>query len=198
VFSRLRSNVVECRYGGDHAVSSARLRVVAARWSEYVQSMRLSRDAEAQHWLGWDPAEVLSKAPLLRHDPLQLTADGLMFVGLERRSGRLVASITLYPGTDGSYDLGGVVDPDLRGQRFGREALDAVCLLAHRHFGIVRLRCGCETTNVASQRWLTSCGFVRTDGPQHHVLPNGRTIESLWWHRVDATARRRCRRVALP
>jgi RimJ/RimL family protein N-acetyltransferase len=197
VFSRHRSEIVECRPGGDHVVSSARLHVVAARWSEFVRSMRLSRDAEAQHWLGWDPAEQLSKAQLLQHDPLLLTRDMLMFVGLEKCSGHLVASITLYRGTDGCYDIGGVVNPDVRGQHFGRETLDAVCHMAHRHFGIVRLRAGCETNNVASQRWLTSCGFERTGGPQHHVLPNGWTIASLWWHRVDATARRRCRRVAL-
>ncbi len=189
--------MVECRFGGDHVVSSARLHVVAARWTEYVRSIRLSRDAEAQHWLGCDPAEELSKAPLLQHDPLLLTSDTLMFVGLEKRSGHLVASITLTRETEGCYDVGGVVDPDVRGQGFGRETLEAVCHMAHRHFGIARLRAGCETTNVASQRWLTSCGFERTDGPQNHVLSNGRTIESLWWHRVDATARRRCRRVAL-
>jgi RimJ/RimL family protein N-acetyltransferase len=84
-------------------------------------------------------------------------------------------------------------DRDVRGQRYGQEALSAVCHMAHQHPGIRDLGAACEATNVASQRWLTACGFNPALGPAHVELADGRKVDSLWWRRTDATARRPCR-----
>ena len=59
--------------------------------------------------------------------------------------------------------------------------------------GIENLTAGCETTNQASRRWLTSCGFRPIDGPPTHALPNGRVITACWWRRETSGAKRRCR-----
>jgi hypothetical protein len=42
-----------------------------------------------------------------------------------------------------------------------------------------------SSRTLASLRWLASCGFVGYDAPRRHILPNGREVESLWWHRTD-------------
>src|SRR5690242_28749 len=95
MFGRRRSDGGECRFGGDHAVSMPRLRVVVARMAEYLQSPWLMRDAAAQHWMGWKPAQELPRHATLTHDPLMLALDMIHFVGTDRLNGRLVASISL-------------------------------------------------------------------------------------------------------
>jgi RimJ/RimL family protein N-acetyltransferase len=193
------SDGVECRWRGDHAIASPRLRVVAARRPELVAALALSRDAQAQHWLGWAPEELLrSLGTRTVRNVLLLRDDLSEFVAYEARSGRLAANIGVRRRPDGEYEIGGVVDPDLRGRGYGREALAAVCRLLHGHFGILRLLAVCESSNAASRRWLSASDFVRTPGPEHHALPNGRVIESLWWEHTDPDARRRCRRPTGP
>jgi RimJ/RimL family protein N-acetyltransferase len=189
---------VECRFGGAHAVTTARLRVASARWSDGANSGYLNRDQEAQHWLGWTPRpdmNVPHRRP--RIDPLLPTSTLLGFAGVHAGTGQLLAWIEMRRRSPGTYEVGGMVDPDFRGQGYGHEALLAVCLLAHGHFGVPRLIAGCESTNSASQKWLIGCGFARTDGPPTYTLPNGRATESLWWQRLDSAATRQCRRLTL-
>jgi RimJ/RimL family protein N-acetyltransferase len=186
-----------CRVGGEHTLPTARLVLTVARWSDQILALQLARDEQAQHWLGWSPETYAGQADLIRpSDPLLLGTDGLVFVARDRITGRLVVDISLIPRPLGEYDIGGKVDPDLRGQGYGTEAMLAACDLAHRHFGIMHLRAGCETTNEASRRWLVRCGFVPTAGPARHTLPNGRVIDSLWWAHVDPAAKVRCRSFA--
>ena len=193
----LRSNPdrVECRFGGEHVASSARLRVVTARFSAYVRSLQFTRDGEARFWLGWGPEDAMRQLPPtpLPSDPLLLDPAFLGFMAMNATTGREVAWIVLRRGPDGAYEVGGMVDHEARGQGYGREALETVCSVAHHHFGISRLVAGCEMTNLVSQRWLRSCGFDWVAGPPQHTLPNGRVIDSLWWQRVDTSAKRRCR-----
>jgi RimJ/RimL family protein N-acetyltransferase len=198
VFLRSRPDKVFCRFGGEHSVSTGRLHVISARRSDVVRSRQLVRDAEAQHWLGWgeDQEQRLPSSPP-NHDPVQLFPHELAFIGLDVHTGLLLASVTLSLCSDGTYEVGGMVDPDFRGRGYGHETLDAVCLMAHQHFGIDRLRAGCEATNIASQRWLASSHFSRTPGPEAHQLPNGRVIEAMWWQRTDPAARRPCRVIRL-
>jgi RimJ/RimL family protein N-acetyltransferase len=183
---------VDCRSNGEHTVSTVWLRVRVARFHEVASAVHLARDAEARHWLGWGPEHVETAEAGGGGDQLALRSSLLSFVGVQPATDRVLVSVGLSPLPDAGYEVGGMVDPEYRGRGYGREALEAVCLLAHRHFGIVRLRAGCEATNTASQRWLVSGGFVRADGPAHHVLPDGRVIDSLWWTRTDFSARR-CR-----
>jgi len=189
------SDGVECRFGGAHAVTTARLRVASARWSDGDRSGYLNRDQESQHWLGWSPQTTMPRRRP-RLDPLLPTTGFLGFVGVHGETGRLLAWIEMRRRSGGAYEVGGMVDPEFRGQGYGREALVAVCQLAHHHFGVARLIAGCESTNMASQKWLIGSGFSRTDGPPTYTLPNGRVAESLWWQRMDPSATRRCRRLS--
>jgi RimJ/RimL family protein N-acetyltransferase len=158
---------------------------------------QLTRDADSQHWLGSGPADVLKDISAVGTlDPLLIRPAYQAFVGFEAQTGYALAAITLTRCDDGVYEVGGVVDPAFRGEGYGREVLAAVCALAHQHFGFVQLRAGFESTNLASLHWLASCGFVGFDAPRRHILPNGREVESLWWHRTDRSARRRCRNPA--
>jgi RimJ/RimL family protein N-acetyltransferase len=155
---------------------------------------QVTRDAESQHWLGVAPPDEpndISAGGTL--DPLLVRPAYRAFVGFDARTGYALAAITVIRCDDGVYEIGGAVDPAFRRKGYGREVLTAVCVLAHQHFGIVQLRAGFETTNLASLHWLASCGFAGFDAPRRHVLPNGREVDSLWWHRTDRSARRRCR-----
>jgi RimJ/RimL family protein N-acetyltransferase len=188
---RAPADRIDCRSSGEHTVATVWLRVSVATFTDVADAVRLARDPEARHWLGWGPEHVAT-ARATSGSQLALRSSLLSFVGVQPATGRVLVSITLTPAADGTFEVGGIVDPDFRGRGYGREALEAVCLLAHRHFGIVRLRAACEATNTASQRWLTSGGFVGADGPPAQVLPDGRVIQCLWWTRTDFSARR-CR-----
>jgi RimJ/RimL family protein N-acetyltransferase len=187
---RAPADGIACRSNGEHVVSTVWLRLSVATVSELADAAQLARDPEARHWLGWGPETVAN--PMVGRDQLALRRSMLSFVGVQPSTGTVLVSINLTPRPDGSYEVGGIVDPEFRGRGYGKEALDAVCRLAHQHFGIVRLRAVCERTNTASQRWLAASGFERTDGAPQHVLPDGRVIESVWWTRTDFSARR-CR-----
>jgi RimJ/RimL family protein N-acetyltransferase len=192
------SDGIECRFGGVHAVTSPRLRVASARWSDAARSWRLNRDAEAQHWLGWTPRDQAGRARRRAgFDKPIRSSDFFGFIGVHHATRQLLAWIEVRRVPDGGYEVGGIVDPEFRGQGYGQEALQAVCRLAHGHFGVRRLLASCESTNIASQKWLIASGFTRTDGPAQHTLPNGRVIESMRWERVDESAARRCRGVTV-
>jgi RimJ/RimL family protein N-acetyltransferase len=185
----------KCRFGGAHETRSARLVIATARLTDSVAEAELVDD-EARYWQGFPVDEFEQHRAIGRTtgaNPLMADASGMSFVGRDLRTSRLVIAITLDRRHDGGYDVGGTVGPDFRRQGYGREALLAVCLLAHQHLGIVNLTAGCETTNQASQRWLTSCGFRPSDGPPTHLLPNGRVIAACWWRREASGAKRRCR-----
>jgi RimJ/RimL family protein N-acetyltransferase len=155
---------------------------------------QLTRDEEAQHWLGAGPEDAFKDMSAIGNlDPLLISSKYQEFVGFEPQTGYAMAQVSLTRCDDGVYEVGGVVDPAFRGKGYGREILAAVCGIAHQHFGYIQLRAGFESTNLASMHWLASCGFVGFDAPRRHTLPNGREIDGLWWHRTDRSAKRRCR-----
>jgi RimJ/RimL family protein N-acetyltransferase len=171
--------------------------VSVGRYSHMFAGHLLSWEDEAQRWLGWPDEERQARLPA-GMEQLDLSCviatasySSMDFTGLEAASLRVIGSVTLR--WDGrAYQIGGTVLREARGQGFGTELMTAACFMAHRHFGIADLRAGCERTNVASMRWLTKSGFTQVPGPAHHTLPNGRVIDSLWWTRSDAGARREC------
>lgn len=191
MFARTGVSTLTCRAGGAHQARTARLTVTTARLSDmsYVHGLA---DESARHWLGWGPAPAAAEFEGLAGDPLLWAGAFMKFLARDLRTGVPVASVSLYLDGDGRYQVGGVVGDGHRGLGYGREALDLVCRIAHRHLGIADLAACCEITNQASRRWLSSCGFLPVDGPGVFKLPNGRTIEACWWSRSGA-ARLRCR-----
>jgi RimJ/RimL family protein N-acetyltransferase len=187
-----RAERVECRFGGDHAAYSARLRLQAGRYSDAGNACQLGRDEAARYWMGEPSDHDHDHALLPGRDPLLLTMDHMAFKAVDDRAHRLVAYITLVRCPDGAYDMGGVVHAAVRGHGYGREALETVCRLAHHHFGIATLLAMCEPANVASARWLASCHFVQVGPAREFELPNGRRTHMLRWQRVEPAARWRC------
>lgn len=172
---------------------TTRLRIASARFSHTVGFMEHGFDEQAWHFQGWKPEQVLGDLPSGNGDPLIFSSKLMWFMAFEAATERTVGWVSLDRATADTYYAGGVVAPEFRQQGYGRELLTAVCQLAHQHFGVVHVLAGCETSNLASVRWLASCQFTPAAETREHVLPNGRVIESLWWQRTDPTARRRCR-----
>jgi RimJ/RimL family protein N-acetyltransferase len=191
VIRRSRAERVECRFGGDHAAYSARLRLQVGRYSDAVNACHLDDDV-ARYWMGVPADQEHDHELPPGRDPLLLTMDSMSFKAVDDRAHRLLAYITLARCGHGAYEMGGVVHAAVRGQGYGREALETVCRVAHHHFGIATLHAWCEPANIASVRWLASCQFVQIGPPREIELPNGRRTHFLQWQRVEPSARWRC------
>ncbi len=198
-----------CRRNGVHAVRTPRLRVAVARLVDIADVDGL-RDEVATYVHGVptpatatvvEPDGTTRRLTLAEAVPMFLAAglnppawhaDLMTFLARDRRTKAPIVHVSLYRDSGGGYQAGGTVGAAHRGQGYGREALTAVCAIAHQHLGIADLSAGCETTNLPSQRWLASCGFTPTTGPTRHTLPDGRVIDAYWWQR-SAPAADMCR-----
>ena len=160
-------------------------------------------DSEAQHWLGWRPEQIcpepvrtqcLETVP--RRDPAagrRKAGSHDYFAAIDAGTGRLLGMIGIsLAGDRERYEMGGWLAPAFRGRGLGGALFQAASHLAHEHMGIAELVAGTEAANVASQRSLVAAGFVPGDGPDPHILPNGRVITARWF-RHGATAQL-CRR----
>jgi hypothetical protein len=190
---------LSCRFGGMHVVRTARLRVAVARLGDLLVVDDLRDDvAVRMHGVSTsgvvmvDPdgttrrlpaAEAIPRLLAAGHNPPAWHTEQMSFLARDRRTAAPIVHITVYRDPGGGYQIGGTVGAGHRAQGYGREALAAVCAIAHHHLGIARLRAGSETTNIAGQRWLASCGFTPTTGPPRHTLPDGRVIDASWWQR---------------
>ncbi|MFG1953525.1 GNAT family N-acetyltransferase [Micromonospora sp. NPDC048830] len=141
-----------------HAVRTARLDVSVARLRDLREWTALEDD-ESRYRQGFSQPGWLASLDAV--DPrLPLWSRELaIFVARERGSAALAAHVALAVTPDRQAQVGGSVVAGFRRQGLGREALDAVCAIAHRHLGIRDLTAGCEVSNVASRRWLAACGF---------------------------------------
>lgn len=196
MFDRLTAR---CRATGLHVVKTRRLWVISARLADLAQHGAIGGDDEARHWQGWSPEDVgpLPDGPVVappsdHTDVVTPLLDLLLFTAVERRTRIAVAAITTSRTPEGNHLIGGNVRAGFRNRGYGREALTAACVLAHRHFGITTLYAGCETSNLASRDWLAACGFTSDGTTSPLTLPNGREVESVWWWRTDHRARVRC------
>lgn len=187
---------LSCR-GAAHTVRSARLDVSVARTRDLLEFAELE-DEEIRYRQGTSQQAVAGELATFPPDVPIWTREFGTFVARERSTGRLVASLSLYVEPDRQTHVGGSVVAGARRQGYGREALELVCVIGHRHLGLRHLVARCEAGNVASGRWLTSAGFRRIPGDPRHVLPDGRAVETLWWLRSDPLSRRRCRSPQAP
>ncbi|MEU8264598.1 GNAT family protein [Micromonospora sp. NPDC048999] len=181
---------LSCR-GAAHTIRSARLQLTVARVRDVLE-FSAAEDEVMRHRHGSSQDEYAKALAGLDPDLLVWTPDLATFVARDRGTGRLLASLNLYAQPGWQMHVGGSVVAEARGRGYGREALELLCVVAHRHLGLRYLGAACEADNVASWRWLMSAGFIRIAGDPTHVLPDGREIESLWWLREDPRARRRC------
>ncbi|MBC6461785.1 GNAT family N-acetyltransferase [Actinomadura sp. HBU206391] len=154
-------------------------------------------DPEAQYWLGWRPEQICPapvRAQCLETIPREDRAAGRgkagshgFFAALDPGSGRLLGMVGINLAQDRErYEMGGWLAPDFRGRGLGAALFQAAVRLAHEHLGIVEVAAGTEQTNIASQRSLIAAGFVSGDGPDPHILPNGRVIASRWFRHGSA------------
>lgn len=193
-----------CKKYGLHIVRTRRLWIVSARQSDFARYVELASEPVAQHWFGWLEEHMRQGHPRTLAEPfgkrnsqtdvMPPGKPGLFFAAIDPRAGQVIAGMGITPvgSPTPRLEIGGAVHTAFRGRGLGTEALRGSLRLAHKHFGVNRVYAGCERSNVASVRWLTSTGFVPADGPATHVLPNGREIESLWWVRQFPAAPVRC------
>ena len=99
--------------------------------------------------------------------------------------------VLIYHEPERGYEIGGWLAPQFRDRGLGTELFRAGLIFAHDHLGIQQISAGAEDTNVACRRALSAAGFISTDGPVTHVLPDGRTT-SACWYRHDSAKNRRC------
>ncbi|MGC1215201.1 MAG: GNAT family N-acetyltransferase [Micromonospora sp.] len=187
---------LSCR-GATHTVRSTRLEVSVARVGDLVEFAELE-DEEIRYRQGTSQRAVVGDLAAFPSNVPIWTRECGTFVARERSTGRLVANLSIYVESGRQLHVGGSVVAGARRQGYGREALQLVCALGHRHLGMRHLIARCEAGNVASCRWLTSAGFTRMPGDPRHVLPDGRAVETLWWQHADPLSRRRCRSPQAP
>lgn len=161
----------------------------------------VSSDAEAQRWLGWRaeyvvadarvrealselrPGDAKSPFPavlsrtLLLRPAVPAQAPFASLTGVRLDDGRYAASVIV---DQESGEIGGTLAPHARGRGLGAEMFRAAAVFAREHLGVKVVRAGHESANVASGRALARAGFVPDEGPSHHVLPNGREVDSRW------------------
>lgn len=196
---------VTCRPDGLHIAATPRLWIVSARMTDLFCSRDLMIDPEARYRHGLRPEDLDGPRFGLMVDalddptpPLRVDLRYLFFAGIDQETNHLVTAITITSQDGVRYSIGGTVAHDHRNAGYGRESLAAVVGIVHRHLGIPRLTAGCETTNLASRRWLAGAGFRSIGGPSRHTLPNGRVIDSLWWEHLDEHASRECPHLRRP
>jgi RimJ/RimL family protein N-acetyltransferase len=181
-----------------HLVRWGPLLLRTAGLEDMMAGLAAASDDQAQRWLGWR-AEQICPEPLrtrcLETAPRDDRAEGggttgshEYFAALDRGTGRLLGMVGItFAGDRRRHELGGWLAPAGRGRGLGAEMFRAAAHLAHEHLGIAELSAGTEESNIACRRSLVAAGFGPGNGPDPHILPNGRAIVSRWFQHV-ATA----------
>ncbi|MGH3864539.1 MAG: GNAT family N-acetyltransferase [Pseudonocardiaceae bacterium] len=162
---------------------------------EMVAAVAAASDPAAQRWLGWSTDQIVPRASRKRwlavvpgkgsdynwspHFPL---------VTIHRTKNRCSGMVTIRESERG-YEIGGWLAPQFRGRGLGPELFRAGLIFAHDHLGIQQIYAGTEDANVTCRRALSAAGFISTDGPVTHVLPDGRTIPPCWYRHDSAETR---------
>ncbi|MET9412137.1 GNAT family protein [Streptomyces sp. NPDC002935] len=184
-----------------------------------VAAMAGASDPEAQRWFGWRNDHVVADARIRQVlVDLRPGVDGVRVPALlsrrwltesfEPSAGR-VELMTAVRLDDGRYaggfelvtdtgEIGGWLAPHARGLGLGVELFQAAALLGHAHTGLQTVRAGHEAANTASARALSGAGFVPTEGPPRHTLPDGREIESRWLRHPAPGLTSHCRGSGMP
>ena len=99
----------------------------------------------------------------------------------DRRSRAVIGSMSIQQIDEEARtcELGWNLGPEWRGRGYGTEAVRLAVQALHGA-GIREIRVGTNADNLAVQRVVEKLGARPLDNTQH-VLPNGTTIESLWY-----------------
>ncbi|WP_424923419.1 GNAT family N-acetyltransferase [Actinocrispum wychmicini] len=155
-------------------------------------------DDAAQRWLGWLPRDIVReqhRAAYLAQRPGQgsrrwsNSPGQWLLVAIHHASDRIAGGVVL---DKVRHEVGGWLAPAFRARGLGRELFEGAAIFAHHHLGVATVRAGTEVANTACVGALTSAGFIEDTGPDHHQLPNGRTVSARWF-RHDAEYPTTCR-----
>ncbi|WP_160311092.1 GNAT family N-acetyltransferase [Streptacidiphilus anmyonensis] len=175
-----------------------RLKAVPARDAlDFAAAYAGAYDAEAMDWLGWferPRPEVVqwllevtehNRARRSRELPASLRSvrhwrrkDSAFFVLVDRAEGRCAGAVSVQV-KDG--EVGGWLAPRFRGVGLGTELFRAGADIAHEQLGMTTVRAGTQRSNTACRRALEAAGYEAAEGPSHHTLPDGRTVEACWY-----------------
>ena len=182
--------------GGRHVLRTESFRLQSPTERDLKIMMAAACDPQAQRWLGWSGKQIVAAADRERLLTLRpgegrrLTREPESqwhLAVIEWATGRLAGAVGCAP--DGR-ELGGWLAPQFRGRGFGSELFAGAAMFTHQHLGVASVVAGTEVGNAACIGALTSAGFVPTDGPQTHRLPDGREVPTRWLrHDTDQPAR---------
>jgi len=143
-------------------------------------------DAEVTDSMGWSPADVASIAATAS-DPERLEAQGYLAIGPAEGDEVLgVVSLTRPPQTPGAAWLGLWLGESARGHGLASEAIDLAAQLVWSA-GLGSITMGTTSTNEAMKRSFTRAG-ARLFDTTPHLLPDGRTVDSVWFRLDRPTA----------
>lgn len=196
----LRRRAVTCA-DGRHALPADRLVLRTPTLFEARVALAAGSDADAQRWLGWDPGNVYPEVQ--RRHLIAARAEikvrgrrtsgrerpelGMALVALDPRR-RVHAGLATVTHIDArTCEIGGYLGPDHRGQGLGTELFAAALNLAHQHLGYEEVRAGTETGNHACAVSLGRAGFAPAEGPDFHILPDGRVVPAAWFASIIPT-----------
>lgn len=193
-----------------HVLSTQRLLLYTPRTQlDAAAALAAGADPEAQRWLGNHADQLVSdpdtRQTLLRMRPADAARrsnSGTLAKPFEPPSGEPAFLVCVYR-DDNRYagalqldqvsgQVGGWLAPGFRGRGLGSELFRAGALLAHTHFGMDIVRAGTEPGNTACRRALGRAGFIRDEGPPHHTLADGRTVDAIWVRHEDGGPVSRC------
>jgi RimJ/RimL family protein N-acetyltransferase len=141
--------------------------------------------------MGWPPEVVVRedhRAALLaqrpgRGMPWTDRDHTRVLVAIDRAADRIAGAILV---NEERQEIGGWLAPAYRARGLGRELFQGAAALVHHHLGIATVRAGTDVANTACVGALTSAGFVATEGPTDHRLPDGRVTQAQWFrHDTD-------------
>jgi len=116
---------------------------------------------------------------------------GAQFSIVHWPTGLFVGAFTVHTEA-GRTSLGGWLAPAYRGHGLGTALLPLALLAAHEHLGHREIHAGTEADHTASRKVLASAGFTQVDGPVDHTLPDGRTVQGVWYRHTAPAPRRTC------
>jgi len=151
-------------------------------------------DPHAQRWLGWTDKAVTRARRWQEQGFLDVSpgrgakrhpkGEDWLLAAVDPLGERLVGGVSFHKKTG---EIGGWLAPQFRGRGLGADLFAGVAEFAHQHLGVPSVIAGTETSNAACIGALSTAGFLPMDGPEKHVLADGRVIPSRWFRHESSS-----------